>query len=302
MGMGGMGGSMAGFGGLGGGLPGMGGMGGDMGMGMGMGMGGEAGMGMGMGMDPSMQQQMSPYRLFRFFDFTVQDGKRYVYRIKLKLVNPNYGLEKRFVVDQKTVTEKLIDGPWSEPTAIVTVNRSSRLLAGKVEPPRGTREAKATIILRHFDPNDGATFKEFPLELGQIANFPAQKQVDHFDWKTYSNQPVTSVDFTTDMMLVDLRGGEQLDTDKEFSEPGEMLFMSPDGSLIVKTELDDWDRYSNDQQTLEVLKNPNPNGMGMGGEAGGMMPGMMPGGEAGGMMPGGGPGGRRQPPRRGAGP
>jgi hypothetical protein len=297
--MGGM--SLPGFGGMGGGmglpgLPGMGmpGMGGMPGSDMGMGMGGY-GMGGGYGgeggYDPYGTGQMvqsSPYRLFRFFDFAVQEGKRYRYRMKLKLINPNYGLEARFVADPKTTKEQMIETPWSEPTPEVHVRGTSGLLAGKVEPSRGTREPKAIVIFRHWDPADGSTaIKESSLELGQVANF-AGKNVDRFDWTTFSNQPVPSVDFKTDMMLVDVRGGEPLDGDKDFSEPGEMLFMGPDGRLIVRTELDDWDRYSTDQQTLEVLKNPNP-GMGPG----------MPGGEAGMYDPGGEGGGPMRGRQRG---
>lgn len=271
--MGGM--SFPGLGGMGGGmggLPGFPGM--NMGMPGGSDMSGMGGYGMGggygeAGYDPygTGQMQSSPYRLFRFFDFTVQEGKRYRYRVKLMLLNPNYELDARFVVDSKATKLKRIETPWSDPTPEVHVRAASTLLAGKVEPSRGTREAKATVMVRHWDPADGSSaFKEFPLELGQLANF-AGKNVDRYDWKTYSNQPVPSVDFKTDLMLVDVRGGEQLDSsDKDFSEPGEMLFMGPDGRLIVRTELDDWDRYSNDQQALEVLKNPNP-------VMGGMMPG-----------------------------
>jgi hypothetical protein len=253
---------------------------GGRGMGMGMGMGG-MGMGMGgeAGYDPysAAQMQSSPYRLFRFFDFNVQEGKRYTYRVKLKLINPNWGVESRFVADPKLTKEKIIETPWSEPTPEVHVRGTSTLLAGKVEPSRGTREPKAKVMLRHWDAADGSSsFKEFELELGQVANL-AGKNVDRFDWKTYRNEPVPSVDFKTDLMLVDVRGGEPLEGDKDFSEPGEMLFMDSNGRLVVRTELDDWDRYSNDEKTLEILKNPNPTmGMGMPGEAGygGEMPGM----------------------------
>jgi hypothetical protein len=276
-------------------MPGMGGS--DMGMG-GMGMGGMpgmGGMGMGgmgggeMGYDPYSANavQASPYRLFRFFDFTVQEGKRYRYRIKLMLINPNYSLDAKYVTDPKLTKPQLIETPWSEPTPEVAVLGQSGLLAGKVEPPRGSREAKATIIMED-EASDGSTvFKDFTLELGQLANFSG-KNVDHYDWKTYSNQPVPSVDFKTDMMLVDLRGGEAVEGDKEFTEPGEMLFMTADGKLMVKTELDDWDRFSNNQQAMEALKNPNPQ-LGTG-----AMPGEAGYGGEGGFMPGGGtPGGAK---------
>ena len=42
-----------------------------------------------------------PYYLFRFFDFTVESGKRYVYRVRLMLLNPNYEIPPRFLISDE---------------------------------------------------------------------------------------------------------------------------------------------------------------------------------------------------------
>ncbi|HET6881167.1 MAG TPA: hypothetical protein VFI31_13485 [Pirellulales bacterium] len=39
------------------------------------------------------------YRLFRFFDFDVQPGKTYCYRVKLVALNPNYELPARYLAN-----------------------------------------------------------------------------------------------------------------------------------------------------------------------------------------------------------
>ena len=55
------------------------------------------------------------YYLFRYFDFEVEEGKTYQYRVKLLLANPNYGVEERFVEDPTATEQKIIASDFSEP-------------------------------------------------------------------------------------------------------------------------------------------------------------------------------------------
>lgn len=175
MGMPGMGAPGMGMEGMPMGMPGRGGRG--MGMpGMGMGMGMEGGMpGMGMGMfaqDPA-------YYLFRFFDFTVEPGAHYRYRVRLVLYNPNYKLEERYLASPELGEPPHVLSEWSEPTEIVSVPRDDRLLLASVSAGRRPSvEPSATVFAVHWDNETGQEiFNEFPVDLGQWTIFEMERNL-----------------------------------------------------------------------------------------------------------------------------
>ena len=57
--------------------------------------------------------------LLRFFDFSVEPGKRYKYRVRLVLADPNYGLPPQMlaplVLDRKDRKDHRFVEEWSEP-------------------------------------------------------------------------------------------------------------------------------------------------------------------------------------------
>ena len=64
------------------------------------------------------------YKLFRFVDFTVQPGKRYKYRVKLVLQDPNFNVDKSFlspeVLDRNPKVSRVVEA-WSEPSPTVGI-------------------------------------------------------------------------------------------------------------------------------------------------------------------------------------
>jgi len=114
-------------------------------------------------------------RLFRFFDFTVEPGKRYKYRVKLMFTNPNFGLPIRILKNPEMATLKFLEAEeWSETREVVTVPRDSRVLAGPVKPSAwSTVEPKGTIGIAFFDMKSGAQqFEEFKdVMRGQLLNY-----------------------------------------------------------------------------------------------------------------------------------
>jgi hypothetical protein len=77
------------------------------GIGPGFGPGGEG------AMPPPMMAGGGPdegaeYRLFRFVDDTVEFGKAYRYRVKLELVNPNWGLDPKLLASPKSAETELL--------------------------------------------------------------------------------------------------------------------------------------------------------------------------------------------------
>jgi hypothetical protein len=78
------------------------------------------------------------YQLFRFLDVSVEPGKRYQYRIRVGLANPNFKVNARFLENVAWAKSPSIAAEWSDPTNVVAVPRDSRILAGSVKPPGGT--------------------------------------------------------------------------------------------------------------------------------------------------------------------
>ncbi|MBO7206941.1 MAG: hypothetical protein J6W10_04940, partial [Kiritimatiellae bacterium] len=76
------------------------------------------------------------YYLFRFFDFDVEDGRTYQYKVKLYLANPNYGLDVNLVEDGNSVLTPAISSAESKPSNPVSLGSESRILAESIEAGR----------------------------------------------------------------------------------------------------------------------------------------------------------------------
>jgi len=73
-------------------------------------------------MELNQMEQEANIRLFRYVDYTVKEGKQYVYRVRLTLHNPNYQHEPAFTLenpdDAKT---KYLESPYSNVTHPVAI-------------------------------------------------------------------------------------------------------------------------------------------------------------------------------------
>ncbi len=183
---------------------------------------------------PEEQRDLG-YRLFRFFDFSVEPGKQYVYRIQLALRNPNLGvnaavLKKAELADKKYLP--YLSTKWSEPTPIIAVPRDTQVLVNAVKPPpRPNAEPTGQITVAKWLVRSGLKVShEFPVTRGQVANF-ADISV---------REAGGPVNFFSDTTAVDLRGGDHLGRKTStLTAAGEMLLMDSDGALSVRSELDD---------------------------------------------------------------
>ena len=101
------------------------------------------------------------------------------------------------------------------------------------------------------------------------------------------------VDYRTEMLVLDLDGGGTLPgKNRDLTWPGEMLLLTPEGELAVRSDVEDHDDYVA-QKTMPNALDPS---RGFGGRGGMMGGGMEPGMMGPGMMgPGMGAPGRRAP-------
>ena len=91
------------------------------------------------------------YYLFRFFDFEVEEGRTYQYKVRLYLANPNYGLDVNLVEDGNSVLTPTVVSAESKPSNPVALGSESRILAELIEGADPGQEPKITISSIFFE-------------------------------------------------------------------------------------------------------------------------------------------------------
>lgn len=209
--------------------------------------------------------------LFRFFDFTVQPGKHYRYRVKLVLANPNYGMLPQFLEKEGMEKVKTLEADWSDPSPSVAVPLDSQVLASSARASDGT----ATVMLVRFEEKDGAAAAEefttvargqllnyfdrpFPESalpgvtptMGSAAGYPGSMMgpmgMPYAPGAAAKSEdaPERKVNYVTNALLLDVMGGGRLPgKDRSLVEPGSILLLDAEGKLVVRNELDDLPEY-----------------------------------------------------------
>lgn len=193
------------------------------------------------------------YLLFRYFDYDVEPGKAYRYRAKLMLANPNYRLPPELVEQEKTAELPYLESQWSEPSPIVGVPRHTQVLVVDADP----RTSEATLMMVYFSADTGEFVAEtVEARRGQLLNFydrPFPGKTDQapstpvslFDpmKPTPRTMPLRKMDYVTDLILLDISGGDRLPAREQSTEPVRLLLMDKDGNLVVRDQLDDLREY-----------------------------------------------------------
>lgn len=191
-------------------------------------------------------------QLLRFFDFSVQPGHVYQYRVRLALYNPNYSAPPYYLADPKLAADPEIFTEWSQPTAAALVPAGNELLAGGVEPA----EPKANVLVRHFDSAQAITAVHvFQMSRGSTANADGVEtsapylQID----SKAPRPPRTKVDIKTDATMVDLVGGGPLVGGPEGTKaPARILVMDSHGDLAMLSQAADAARFASETARLEA--------------------------------------------------
>ncbi|HET6882451.1 MAG TPA: hypothetical protein VFI31_19955 [Pirellulales bacterium] len=204
-------------------------------------------------------------RLFRFFDFTVDPGKTYRYRVKLVLRNPNLGVPPRFLDNYDFAKGETRESDWSPPSPAVTVIAGNRLLAGGVTP--GRNEPTAKILAKLFDAKLAAEIRRiFDISRGSVLNELGAK----IGLPKGSGQPndreAASLDFETNAVVLDMFGGDKIpgarSRDPRAEQPripGHILVLDNDGDLRTLVQSTDAGMYETE---AEEARNQAPPGEG----------------------------------------
>jgi hypothetical protein len=222
------------------------------------------------------------YYLLRFIDFSVEPGKKYKYRVKLVIQDPNYNMpqgvldpavldrqarEFQAVKAKNPKAEKLfyrIVDKWSDPSPAVGIPMSGnvRLAEAKIPPAEKVNdEPTVKLLVEAFDADDtgtliqGSTEKEF--RRGYVANMigDARYQPDPTMVDTQAN-----FKFFTGMTLLDVDGGAKLG--KDMTYPARILVMGPAGELYIRNDADDKSYVQSFHMTFDETtdKRGNPTG------------------------------------------
>lgn len=183
------------------------------------------------------------YLLLRYFDYDVEPGRQYRYRVRLVLANPNHAVPIHCLEDESTAANRYLETEWSEPTAIVQVAPDTQVLAGGAR----TWGAPATVMLTRFLQSTGVVVsEEFQVQRGQLLDLtrpsalPSQKR-----------SVAQTVDYASGMLLLDAHGGKRMPGRSRVTEPASLLLVDPHGKLVVRNELDDLPDYRSHQRARQ---------------------------------------------------
>jgi hypothetical protein len=237
----------------------------------GMGGGGRA------GSQPMTLPRGVDYWLLRFFDFSVEPGKKYKYRVRLVLADPNVGLPNPTGMLNSTVLDRLAKinedakqkktrpsnvrfvDDWSEPSRTVGIPLAGSVKLAEAKPSapgRVSDEPTVKLLVESWglDCSGQALQAATPPHLspGFVANLVAKDQ----EYLGPGGQWIDKLEtfkFYTGMTVLDMEGGETLG--KDATAPARVLLMDPAGELHIRNEMDDKQDVTNHKMIFERPKN-----------------------------------------------
>jgi hypothetical protein len=182
------------------------------------------------------------YKLLRFFDFSVEPGKSYIYRVSLVLKNPNFGVEANKLEKEEFAKDINLSTPVSKLANRIDVPKDTQVLVGAAKPDDG----KFPVVLLTWVQKTGQSgYLSLPnVDHGQVLNVINEKAIPVIDPSSHVTEVSEDIktDFTTDATVLDMDGGKRLIGKGKLTVPREMLLMVLNGksiTLTLRDELDD---------------------------------------------------------------
>jgi hypothetical protein len=224
--------------------------------------------------------EIPAYYLFRYFDYDVEPGKRYAYRVFPLLMNPNGydDISKDSLLDPRQHDQQLLgfnpgnEQPdanskftnwksavtWSNLCQTTRLPGDLKVTAGTVEPPKSPSptEILSQVRFLRWDQNTGANMntEKSGLYRGTTLNF------DEAIWKIPGDPNGAKDAVKSDNILVDIMGGEALtknDKDK-IHGPEAMLTLDESGNLVIHDEMGDakeWTAETKEPERPDNMRN-----------------------------------------------
>lgn len=136
--------------------------------------------------------------LFRFFDFTVEPGACYLYRVRLSLRNPNYGAPLDELVNPESAQGQIRNTPWAMLGKPVVISEDSQYFLTNVD----DRGPTASLNIYEWYPETGTLINAtLSTNLGQNVGGNTRTDVLRPAEKKFEEE---EVEFMTDDVLVDV--------------------------------------------------------------------------------------------------
>ena len=195
-----------------------------------------------------------PFAMVRVFDFGVQPGRQYRYRVKLVLndvndTSPSTGrpdiasaLSAEVSARVKASKNPFQQTEWSEPSSIISVPMAGDALVVGVKPPSGKAlpsEGTVDLLVQSYAiDEDRRAIKagvEKNVRIGSVLNLVENTEVVSPDGQNLVE--MKQFKFRTGLTLCDFQGGEELPGKQK--APAKALFMDAAGRLFVHDQLED---------------------------------------------------------------
>jgi len=183
--------------------------------------------------------------LVRYWDFTVEPGRRYKYRIRVRVFNPNY--KRTDVADTEMASRLLLTGPWSETSDEVFVNFDNHWYVA--EQKRSSQKSNEMMLEVHYWYRGmgewlGSTFAQ---RVGQVVGLADRaKPLKVLDWNDVSHEyeprDLKMERFDSGNVLVGLSQGNAtfdlgpLGSERGVAIPREAVALNPFGDLVRHEE------------------------------------------------------------------
>jgi hypothetical protein len=180
------------------------------------------------------------YYLLRYCDFKVEPGKRYIYRVRVVLKNPNFKKKENYLKSKDLAKAEFLFSNWSDQTEPIAVPLDTRVLVKTTKP-------NADVFLVKWKKSTGTKvfYEDKNVERGRVLNYqkvevtPVPGQSGYNPIPT-EGQKKEKEDFTSDTLVLDISGGEKLPGKEKMTVPGQILVMDAHGGILIRKEVSDW--------------------------------------------------------------
>lgn len=140
--------------------------------------------------------------LFRYFDFDLNPGETYKYRVRLVVRNPNFQRPIEEVVLPAVAEGETRTTPWSNETAAVTAEEDVHFYLQSVRPPRGIAGTTAKFEIYQWYPKTGTTIQSV-LKTSIGDEIGGEQVAELYDVAKEKYDDKATVEFDTQNYLVD---------------------------------------------------------------------------------------------------
>ncbi|MBD3676693.1 MAG: hypothetical protein HUJ26_24535 [Planctomycetaceae bacterium] len=183
--------------------------------------------------------------LFRYFDFDVEPGAVYQYRVRIHYANPNFGKPIEVLERPEIAEDRIKQSDWSVPTKPVQVRPKSEYFLTTVDYDRARRQEMADVNIFQWNAPTGTVVNEtIRVSTGdKIAGTIKTKVVNPLE-ETFEAQEM-KVD--SDHVLVDLKDNGAIQADSQLEGLGkipsralydEILVLDSHGQLATLSPYD----------------------------------------------------------------